>query len=240
MSKNFAHRGFSGRYPENTMLAFQKAVEIGVDGIELDVQLTKDGIPIIIHDETLDRTTTGQGYVIDFTYDELLKLDASYKFKKNNIINKIPTLNEYLNFIKDYNIITNIELKTSVNEYPGIEKKVFELIKKYKLENNVIISSFNHYSVLRFKKLAPHIKCGFLTESWLIDAGKYTQKNNIECYHPYFKNLTPEVVKELKNNNIEINAWTVNDIDTMKYLIEKNIDAIITNYPDLLKSLLIL
>lgn len=198
MSKNFAHRGFSGNYPENTMLAFKKAVDVGVDGIELDVQLTKDGIPVIIHDETLDRTTNGQGYVVDFTYDELSKLDASYKFQSHTLINKIPTLDEYLNYIKDYKVVTNIELKTSINEYLGIEEKVLELIKKYNLEDRIIISSFNHYSILRFKKLAPNIKCGFLTESWLIDAGEYIKKNNIECYHPHFKNLTSEVIEELK------------------------------------------
>ncbi|WP_291255486.1 glycerophosphodiester phosphodiesterase [Fusobacterium sp.] len=238
MSKIFAHRGFSSKYPENTMLAFKKAIEIGVDGIELDVQLTKDGVPVIIHDETLERTTDGQGNIIDFTYDEISKLDASYKFKNLNIVNKIPTLNEYFDFVKDYNIVTNLELKTSVIEYFGIEEKVFELIKKYKLENNIIISSFNHYSVLRFKKLAPNIKCGFLTESWLIDAGKYTQKNRVECYHPYFKNLTPEVIKELKSSNIEINTWTVNKKRDMEYLIKQNIDVIITNHPDLLKDIL--
>lgn len=236
MSKNFAHRGFSGKYPENTMLAFIKAVEEGVDGIELDVQLTKDGIPVIIHDETLDRTTDGVGNVVDFTYEELKKYDASFKFKNLGMFNPIPTLEEYLNYIKNFDIVTNIELKTGVNEYLGIEEKVLELIQKYGLEKKVIISSFNHFTVMRFKKLAPHIKCGFLTESWLINGGEYTKEKGIECYHPYFKNLIPEVIKELKENKIEINTWTVNSEEDMRYLIKHEVDSIITNYPDLLNK----
>lgn len=89
---------------------------------------------------------------------------------------------------------------------------------------------------MRFKKLAPHIKCGFLTESWLINGGEYTKEKGIECYHPYFKNLIPEVIKELKENKIEINTWTVNSEEDMRYLIKHEVDSIITNYPDLLNK----
>lgn len=236
MSKIFAHRGFSGYYPENTMLAFKKAIEIGVDGIELDVQLTKDNTVVIIHDETIDRTTNGNGLVNSYTYDELKKFDASFNF--NNFgFNRIPTLEEYFLLVKDLDIITNIELKTSVYEYLGIEDSVLELIKKYNLEDKVIISSFNHFSILRMKKLAPQIKCGFLSEDWIIDAGKYTFSYQIECYHPRFNNLIPEVIEELKKFNIEINTWTVNDERDMLYLKEKGIDSIITNFPDMAKNL---
>lgn len=236
MSKIFAHRGFSGYYPENTMLAFKKAIEIGVDGIELDVQLTKDNTVVIIHDETIDRTTNGDGLVKSYTYNELKKFDASFKF--NNFgFNRIPTLEEYFLLVKDLDIITNIELKTSVYEYLGIEDSVLELIKKYNLEDKVIISSFNHFSILRMKKLAPQIKCGFLSEDWIIDAGKYTFSHQIECYHPRFNNLIPEVIEELKKFNIEINTWTVNDERDMLYLKEKGIDSIITNFPDMAKNL---
>lgn len=236
MSKIFAHRGFSGYYPENTMLAFKKAIEIGVDGIELDVQLTKDNTVVIIHDETIDRTTNGNGLVNSYTYDELKKFDASFNF--NNFgFNRIPTLEEYFLLVKDLDIITNIELKTSVYQYLGIEDSVLELIKKYNLEDKVIISSFNHFSILRMKKLAPQIKCGFLSEDWIIDAGKYTFSHQIECYHPRFNNLIPEVIEELKKFNIEINTWTVNDERDMLYLKEKGIDSIITNFPDMAKNL---
>ena len=237
MTKNFAHRGFSGKYPENTMLAFEKAVEIGADGIELDVQLTKDGEVVIIHDETIDRTTDGHGEVVSFTYEELQKFDASYIYRGKLGFNKIPTLREYFEFVKDKNIITNIELKTSVNQYVGIEKKVLELIEEFNLQDRIIISSFNHYSVLRMKKLAPKLKYGFLTESWLINAGEYTKKHSVQCYHPYFKSLTEENIRELKLHNIEINTYTVNEEKDIKDLIEKNIDIIIGNFPDLVKKI---
>ena len=127
MTKNFAHRGFSGKYPENTLLAFSKAIEEGVDGIENDVHLTKDGVLVVMHDELVDRTTNGKGYIKDKTYEELAQLDASYIFKEYGP-QKVPTLREYLELVKDTDIITNIELKTGVFEYPGIEQKVLSLI----------------------------------------------------------------------------------------------------------------
>ena len=238
MTKNFAHRGFSGKYPENTMLAFEKAVEIGADGVELDVQLTKDGEVVIIHDETIDRTTDGKGYVVDYTYEELSKFDASYTYTEKMRFNKIPTLKEYFELVKDLDFVTNIELKTGINQYLGIEEKVYKLIKEYKLEKKVIISSFNHFSILRMKKIAPELKCGFLSEDWIIDAGAYTASHGIECFHPRFNNLIPEVVEELKKNNIEINTWTVNKEEDIKDLINKGIDILIGNYPDLVKKII--
>lgn len=236
MSKIFAHRGYSGKYPENTMIAFKKALECGVDGIELDVQLTKDGEVVIIHDETIDRTTTGKGFVVDYTYEELERFDASFKFKDLGF-NKIPTLREYFQLVKDYDIVTNVELKTGINEYLGIEEKVWELIKEYNLEEKVIISSFNHFSVMRMKDIAPQLKYGFLSEDWIIDAGKYTHSHGVQCYHPRFNNLVPDVIKELKKYNLEINTWTVNLEEDMKYLYSNNIDVIITNYPELAQEI---
>lgn len=236
MSKIFAHRGYSGKYPENTMIAFKKALECGVDGIELDVQLTKDGEVVIIHDETIDRTTTGKGFVVDYTYEELEKFDASFKFKDLGF-NKIPTLREYFQLVKDYDIVTNVELKTGINEYLGIEEKVWELIKEYNLEEKVIISSFNHFSVMRMKDIAPQLKYGFLSEDWIIAAGKYTHSHGVQCYHPRFNNLVPDVIKELKKYNLEINTWTVNLEEDMRYLYSNNIDVIITNYPELAQEI---
>lgn len=238
MTKNFAHRGFSGKYPENTMLAFRKAVDEGVDGIELDVQLTKDGEVVIIHDETIDRTTDGKGLVVSYTYDELRKFDASFKFRGEYGFNPIPTLREYFELVKDKNLVTNIELKTGLNEYFGIEEKVWELIKEYRLEERVIISSFNHYSVLRMKNLAPNLKYGLLTEAWIIGAGKYTEDVGVECYHPHFLSMTDENVKELKEHNIEINVYTVNEEKDIRDMIEKGIDIVIGNYPDLTRKIL--
>ena len=236
MTKNFAHRGFSGKYPENTMLAFEKAIEAGADGIENDVHLTKDGVPVIIHDELVDRTTNGKGYVKDYTYEELSRLDASYIFPEYGVLH-IPTLREYMELVKDKDIITNIELKTGVFEYPGIEEKVYSMIQEYGLKDKMIISSFNHFSILRMKALDPTIKCGLLEESWLINAGAYVSSVGVECYHPMYKNMTPEHVAEIKSHNLEINTWTVNERDEIEARGERGVDSVIGNYPDIVREI---
>ena len=231
---NLGHRGFSGNYPENTMLAFDKACQVkGCDGIENDVHLTKDGELVIIHDEEIDRTCiNGTGWIKDYTLEELKQFDVSYTFAGQCEKQHIPTLREYFDLVKNNDIITNIELKTGVLEYPGIEEKTYAMIKEYGLQEKVIISSFNHHSVMRFKKLAPEIKCGFLSDSWLIDTGAYVKKHGIECYHPIFNNMTDEYVKDLKDHGIEINVWTVNEEADVKEMLRVGVDAIIGNFPD--------
>ncbi len=234
MTKFFGHRGYSGNYPENTMLAFQKAIEVGAAGIELDVQFSKDGKLVVIHDETLDRTTTGSGRVKDHSLAELKSLDASYKFTGQYGFNPIPTLDEVLAFMADKDAETNIELKTGVYEYEGIEEAVLDCIRKHNVSEKVIISSFNHFSVLRMRDLAPDLKCGFLTDCWLIDAGKYVKNQGIPCYHPNFHNLTPEVTAEIKQYGLEINTWTVNTLEDFNYLENLGVDIAIGNYPELI------
>ncbi len=238
MTKNFAHRGFSGRYPENTMLAFRKAVEAGADGIELDVHLSKDGCPVIIHDETVERTCGAAGRVGQLTLEELRSLDASYLWRGRVGENPIPTLREYCQMAADLPLITNIELKTNICEYPGIEEKVLGLIREFHLEDRVIISSFNHYSVLRMRGLAPELKYGLLSESWLVRAGKYVSDLGIPCYHPIYGNLTPAHVRELKQYGLEINTFTVNTEDEVRRLADLQVDAVIGNYPDMAKRVL--
>lgn len=236
---NLGHRGFSGRYPENTMLAFEKAAQAGADGAELDVQFSKDGSLVVIHDEAVDRTTDGKGLVRELTLKELKKLDASASFKGVYGINRIPTLREYFDFAKSTpGFITNIELKTGIYEYPGIEEAVLEMIEEYGLRDRIIISSFNYFSVLRMKKLCPEIKCGFLEESRVAGFGSYTRSHGVECVHPMHWCLTPETVKEIKENGIEINTWTVNDAAEAERLYALGVDSVIGNYPDTVGELL--
>lgn len=232
MSKIFAHRGFSGKYPENTMLAFEKAIDIGADGIELDVHLTKDNALVIIHDENTVRTCGESCLVKDMTLSELKKLDASAAFKGVYGVNQIPTLDEYFSLVKNTDIITNIELKTGIFEYPTIEERVIDKIYKYGLQDKIILSSFNHYSILRCEKIAPEIKRGFLSESWLVNYGKYTKQNGAQCCHPIMFYLTPETIDEMHGAGCEINTWTVNEYDDIKRLADWGTDALIGNYPD--------
>lgn len=247
MSKtlNFAHRGFRSKYPENTMLAFSKAADLGVDGIEFDVHLSSDGVPVIIHDETLDRTCNASGLVKDFSFAELKKINAAANFKSAESLNtaitldeKIPSLEEYFDLIKDKNIISNIELKTGVFEYPGIEEKVYALLKKYNLQDKCIISSFNHESVLRMKKINSSLVCGFLVDSWDLHPAAYLKKYGVECYHPPAYRLTKEFVDELHNEGFKVNAWFGSIQTDYSQVLITGLDSIITDYPDKIADLL--
>ena len=230
--RNYAHRGFSGNYPENTMLAFRKALEAGCEGMEFDVHLTADRQIVIVHDERIDRTSDRQGYVKDMTYEELCKADFSYRWKGQVPFQRIPTLEEYFELVKDRDILSNIELKTGVFEYPGIEQAVYDLIQTYHMEDRVVISSFNHHSVMRMKQLDPTLTCGFLSETWILDAGDYVQRHGIEAYHPAYYMLTDPEAADLQAHGRQINTWTVNQPEDIRRMISLQVDGIIGNYPD--------
>lgn len=232
----YAHRGFSGEYPENTMLAFRKAVEAGCDGIELDVQLSKDGIPVIMHDEKVDRTSDGTGAICNLTYDELTKFNCSYpkKFGNQFGFEKIPSLEEYLSWMAQeaVSIVTNIELKNSIYYYSGMEEQVIALIRKYHLEDRMILSSFNHASILLCKQKEPRISCGFLAERSLDPAGVYARACGVEYYHPGLECLTEEQVRNCSQNGICVNVWTVNEKEEIARMKAWGVHAVITNFPD--------
>lgn len=238
--KTYAHRGFSGLYPENTMLAFRKAVEEGFcDGIELDVHLSKDNEIVVIHDETVDRTTNGTGFVKDKSLEELKKLKANYTFNETYEDQEIPTFEEYCKYVSDKNIITNIEIKTNLIYYPNIEKKVVDMVKKYNLIDRVVVSSFNHCSTLLIKKANENVACGLLEEApSIVNIGSFANALNIEYYHPDINILNKEIVADCKKHNIAINAWTINCMKTLVKSLDLNIDGIITDYPDIVKNYL--
>jgi len=340
---NIAHRGYSGKFDENTMLAFKKAIEYEADGIETDVQLSKEGIPVIIHDETLDRTTNGHGFVKDYTLDELKifrtksvprvqalktdaleemaylkskileesqvieneqikkaqyvkydmlkkmtylkelsfdklqdsKLERTGSLKNLNRDNKnnfkigdytieeveyfqnrggeeIPTLRELLELVANSDLkVLNLELKNSVIEYKGLEEKVLIMIDQFNLRNRVIISSFNHMSLLEIRKLEDQrkkmnknlstekrITLGALADSTLVNVPKYLKAISVECYHPYFPSILNKVyMQEIKKAGIKVNPYTVNNIEDMKNVIEVGVDSIITNEVEMLNKL---
>lgn len=233
MVKNIAHRGFSGRYPENTLLAFQKALEVGADGIELDVHLTKDNILVIIHDERLDRTTDGCGLVKEHTYAQLRKLDASATYQGMYGRSSIPTLEQYFELIQGWNGLTNIELKNSIIDYEGIEEQVLKLVERYGRKKDCIFSSFNHLSIQRIKALAPEVRCGFLEESRMIDPAEYCIRYGVEFWHPFCYSMTDDIIAQLKAVGIGINVWTANTREEMEEMLRQGVDGVITNFPDL-------
>lgn len=241
MTQIYAHRGFSGLYPENTMLAFQKAYEVpGLDGIELDIQLTKDGEIVIMHDETLDRTTSGSGNLRDYTLAELKTLSVGVNMKGFFPRQTIPTLREYFEWFKTTeHIYTDVELKTGIVEYLGIEEKLVALVKEFDLEDRLNFSSFNHQSLMRLKKLLPNAKLGLLTETWLSNAGAYSEALGAYSLNPerYYA-LKEENIAECHSHNIKVFTWTVNKEEDMKKLIAMDCDVMIGNYPDLMSKLL--
>lgn len=235
MVQIFAHRGFSGYYPENTMLAFQKVAEETVaDGIELDIQLTKDGEIVIMHDEKLDRTTNGSGWLKDYTLEELKTLSVGVNVKGFFPRQTIPTLREYFTWLKTTKLITNIELKTSVFEYEGIEEKLIAMVKEFGLEDQIWYSSFNHYTIAKIKKLMPEAKCGLLMDTWLMNVGAYAASQGAATVNACsFFCCKEGVTADLHAHNVDLQAWTPNDAELMQELVDAGVDVLITNYPDI-------
>lgn len=235
MTMIFAHRGFSGYYPENTMLAFQKTAEESLaDGIELDIQMTKDGELVIMHDETLDRTTNGSGYLKDYTLEELKTLSVGVNVKGFFPRQTIPTLREYFTWLKTTKLITNIELKTSVFEYKGIEEKLIAMVHEFGLEEQIWYSSFNHYTIAKVKELMPEAKCGLLMDTWLMNVGSYAASQNVATVNACSWFCCKEgVAEDLHAHGIKLQAWTPNDADLMKKLVDCGTDVLITNFPDI-------
>lgn len=232
-TKVWAHRGASGYAPENTLVAFQKAIDLKSDGIELDVQMTKDGQLVIIHDETVNRVSDAEGWVKDFTYEEIKRLNVNKDFPEYGFVG-IPTLEEVYQLMKNTEIVINVELKNSVVFYEMLEEKVLELTSEMGLRERIIYSSFNHYSVMKLKMLDSSIKTGFLYEDGYLDMPEYALKYGVEALHPALYNLQyPNFLEDCRKRNIVVRPWTVNEIEYMQLLCEYQVDAMITNYPDI-------
>lgn len=237
---NIAHRGASGYAPENTLAAFDKAVEMQADYIEIDVQLSKDDLPVVIHDDTLDRTTNGTGNVSAYTLEELRSLDAGSWFDKDYAGEKIPSLNEVLEMYGEkINIL--IELK-SPELYPGVEEKVAEALAKYKLDtsNNIVIQSFNHPSVIKSAELLPEITHGVLagenyknvTDQQLQEFAAYA-----EYFNPNLKIVSSELVDNVHQAGMKISPYTIKTKAEAERIYKFGVDGLITDYPDYAEAL---
>lgn len=238
MVLNIAHRGFSGSYPENTMLAFQKALELGVDAIEIDVQLSCDGELMVFHDEELEKLTGKQGWLKDFTAHELRNIDASGRFKGIYGVNGIPTLKEFFELIRNTEVITFLELKNGIISYPGIEEQTAACIRDYQLEEKIILFSANHHSVMRFGELMPEVRLLFPFDMWYYDYGAYCQRLGVKACMPFSRALNAEVVREIRDHGVLIYPWSVDERHEMVNMLALGVDGIVTNYPDRLKALL--
>ncbi|MCD8155546.1 MAG: glycerophosphodiester phosphodiesterase [Clostridiales bacterium] len=229
----FGHRGASGYAPENTLEAFALAVEQKADGVELDVQLSKDGELVVIHDETLDRTTNGTGLVMNYTLEELKTFTVSANGPERYPNAKIPTLREVLELMKQTGTKVNIELKTGEIWYPDIEKKTVALVKELGMEDKIIYSSFNHYSVMAVKEIDPEAETAFLLGHVPLDVEKQAREMDVQGLHPGTVHMhMPSVRKAYLDSGLNLRVWTVNEEEDMRDLIGAGIKAVISNYPD--------
>jgi glycerophosphoryl diester phosphodiesterase len=232
MTMIFGHRGAAGTYPENTMTSFEAAAASGAQGIELDVQLTKDGTIVVIHDETVNRTTNGKGAVNKYTYEELARLDASHKFNLQTGFCAIPTLEQVLQWLSNNNLIINIELKNNKIPYRGLEEEVITLVRKYEMEKRTLLSSFNHYSMEKCHHMAPDIETAILYKQGLHSPWAYAKKVGASSIHPNYKYISEAIIKLSMENGMEVRLYTVNDENKMRELMSLGISAIITDYPE--------
>ncbi|MFI3236515.1 MAG: glycerophosphodiester phosphodiesterase [Lachnospiraceae bacterium] len=236
-SKVWAHRGASGYAPENTIDAFILAMEMDADGVELDVQLTKDGELVVIHDERIDRTSTGTGYVKEYTLEELKKFSFHNNMDEYQGVT-IPTLREVYEALKESSLEINVELKTGIFRYEGIEEIALALEKEMGMEGRIIYSSFLHRSIVHIKQLDASKRAGFLyCDGWL-DIVEYGKKHGVDALHPALYNVAnPEDIKKVKEAGLALHVWTVNEETHIRYFADQKVDAIITNYPDIARSI---
>ena len=233
MTKVWAHRGASGYAPENTIAAFKLAVEMGAHGIELDVHESADGKLVVIHDETVDRTTNGRGRVVDMSMQELKQLDASHTFGAYRGA-RIPTLKEVYGLVKPTNLTVNVEIKCDKIIYYGIWDKLIALEREMGMQGRVLYSSFNHYVLLEMRRIDPKAQIGLLYNNAMVDPWVYARYLDAQAVHPHYRVALdcPGLLEGCRQNGVQLNAWTVNDTADVVELVQGGANAIITNYPD--------
>ena len=215
MTKIFAHRGASAYAPENTMEAFHLAAKQGADGIELDVHVTKDGEVVVTHDEKIDRVSNGSGFVKDMTLRELKRL-SFHNHMESYVGAGIPTLREVLEFVKTTTMAVNIELKTGLYWYPNIEEKTVALVHE-----------------LGMQDIDSAAETAWLFSDVILNVEQYAKANGVEGLHPAVYHMyMSDFMKRWNESGEKVRVWTVNNEKDMKNFIQHDLEAVITNYPD--------
>ena len=223
----FGHRGASHEAPENTLAAFSLAVAEGADGVELDVQLSADGWPVVIHDFSVNRTTDGTGNVSDFSLGELQALQIEGG-------ERIPTLDEVFETFGPQ-IIYNVEIKDLTLRNRGLEACIADRIEAYHLEDRVIISSFNPFSLKRFQKCAsPQIPTALLRDKGLLRFTYILGDGNGD--NPHYSLVDERYMIWARQRDYKVVVWTVDDLDEARRLIDLGVHGLITNKPAFLRS----
>lgn len=235
--RNFAHRGASGRAPENTLLAFRYAFELGADAIECDVQLSADGFPVILHDATLDRTTNGRGPVAARSLEELRRLDAGAG-------ERIPTLQEVLDLCREAGKLVNLEVKAdSLAEAQAIARVVGQALEQGQHHERALVSSFWLPGVAALKQAYPTIRTATLHGGlrWrFLSMLRAAQECGANAIHPQSALVSRGLVEAAHAAGLEVNVWTVDQPKTMQRLLSWGVDGIMTNYPEVLRRVLLI
>ncbi|MCR5485289.1 MAG: glycerophosphodiester phosphodiesterase [Clostridiales bacterium] len=244
MTNIIAHRGANKYAPQNTVPAFQKAVELGCDGFENDVHLTKDGYIVICHNYDIDATSDGKGFIADYTLNELLKFDFGSYFSEDFKGTKIPRLEEFLDLCGGLKVI-NIEIKSPQRGHNDIASKTIKMVKDFGLFDNLIISSFDPEILKECKEIDPKVKTGLLYEpneekcdAVCADPVAYAKNIKADALHPFYGFVTEEYIEDAHKAGIMVNPWTVDQDFAMENLYEWNCDGVITNMPDFAREVL--
>lgn len=233
----WAHRGASAYAPENTLPAFELALSQRADGVEFDVQLSKDGVVVVIHDETLDRTTDGTGRVADHTAAELRKLDAR-NGRTDHGPTLVPTLDEVLALLAPSNLRINIELKNSEVPYPGLEQKVIAAVRDHGLAERVVLSSFSDASIGQLHELAPDLDSAVLYSRPQLRPWRTAARLGARGLHPPASFVPSRLwVRRAQSLGLAIRPWVVNSPQLLLRMFRWRVDAVITDTPDVAREL---
>jgi glycerophosphoryl diester phosphodiesterase len=237
-----AHRGASAYYPENTMISFEGAINMGADMVELDVQMTADGEVIVFHDETLNRCTNGRGKIADYSLADLKKLDAGSWFDGFFQGEKIPTLEEVLRACKN-RIAVNIEIKDSAVRNPlegGIEEKCLELVEKTGISGHVVFSSFSPLALRHIRQIDTKMPIAVLYDRKYYGAklpSEIVSGLSANAFNCSLRQLNKKWLADLRQHDIPVNVYTVNDEKNMRRLLDVGVNGIFTNHVDVLKKI---
>ncbi|QHJ70409.1 glycerophosphodiester phosphodiesterase [Planococcus halotolerans] len=229
----YAHRGCSGTYPENTLAAFKAAAELPITGVEIDVHLTKDREIVVIHDEKVNRTTDGKGYIKDMTLSEVRKLDAGSWFSGEFAGEKIPTLDEVFDIFQETDHRLNIELKTDVFPYEGLVGKVLEAAEKRGFLHRILISSFNHEDIQTVSRKKT-VESAILTLDIYVDVYDYARVVGTDRIHMSLPGAFRRMATDALRRGAIVYAYTVNEIEYAQQLQQIGIHGIFTDFPELM------
>lgn len=231
MTQRIGHRGAAGHAPENTLVSIRKALEIGVDGIEFDVHRSKDGVIVVMHDPTVDRTSNGTGPIAEKTLAELRELDLGSWKGPQFAGERIATLEEFVAAIPAP-LKLFLEMKAGNEVYPGIEEQVAQFLTERGLLERTNISSFDHYVLLRMRKLLPRVETGMLYSARPIDPTAMAQACGATALHTKWEFISPALVAEAHARGLTVNAWTPNSPAAVARCKGAGVDGIISDRPE--------